>query len=55
MQARSDGRANCRLGEPLQLIPSHACTTCNLYREMYVHEDGRVREVWPIEASGKLA
>jgi len=44
-----------RLGEAVHLIPSHACTTSNLYREIYVHEDGRVQEVWPIEASGKLA
>ncbi len=43
------------VGQTVHLIPSHACTTCNLYREVYVHEDGRVREIWPIEASGKLA
>ena len=44
-----------RLGQTVHLIPSHACTTCNLYREICVHEEGRVREVWPIEGSGKLA
>ena len=43
------------IGQTLHLIPSHACTTCNLYREMVVHEDGRVVEVWPIEASGRLS
>ncbi len=43
------------IGQVLQLIPSHACTTCNLYREMVVHEEGVVVDVWPIEASGKLA
>ena len=43
------------IGDVLHLIPSHACTTCNLYREMVVHADGRVVEVWPIEASGKLS
>lgn len=42
------------IGQPLHLIPSHACTTCNLYREIVVHEEGKVVEVWPIEASGKL-
>jgi len=42
------------IGHPLHLIPSHACTTCNLYRELVVHENGRVVDVWPIEASGKL-
>lgn len=43
-----------RIGQALQLIPSHACTTCNLYREIVIHEDGRVVDVWPIEASGNL-
>lgn len=42
------------IGQPLHLIPSHACTTCNLHRELVVHEDGVVVDVWPIEASGKL-
>lgn len=43
-----------KIGQVLELIPSHACTTCNLYREMVVHENGIVVDVWPIEASGKL-
>ena len=43
------------IGQPLHLIPSHACTTCNLYREMVVHENGVVVDVWPIEASGRLS
>jgi D-serine deaminase-like pyridoxal phosphate-dependent protein len=43
-----------RIGQLLQLIPSHACTTCNLHRELVVHEDGRVVDIWPIEAAGKL-
>jgi len=43
-----------RVGAAVELIPSHACTTCNLYRELHVHEQGRVVEVWPIEGSGRL-
>lgn len=43
-----------KIGELVHLIPSHACTTCNLHREIIVHEDGRVVDVWPIEASGRL-
>jgi D-serine deaminase-like pyridoxal phosphate-dependent protein len=42
------------IGEVLHLLPSHCCTTCNLHRQMYVHEEGRVEDVWPIEASGRL-
>ena len=43
-----------KVGQAVHLLPSHACTTCNLHRWMYVHEDGRVVDVWPIEGSGKL-
>ncbi len=43
-----------KIGQAVQLLPSHACTTCNLHRKMFVHEDGRVVDVWPIEGSGKL-
>ncbi len=43
------------IGQVLHLVPSHACTTCNLYRELVVHEHGRVVDVWPIEASGRLS
>ncbi len=43
-----------RVGDVVEIIPSHACTTCNLHRQFYVHEDGRVVDVWPIEAAGRL-
>lgn len=48
---------NCpdwKIGQPLHLIPSHACTTCNLYRELVIHENNHVVDIWPIEGSGKL-
>lgn len=43
-----------KIGEVVHLIPTHACTTCNLHREMFVHENNHVVEIWPIEASGQL-
>lgn len=43
-----------QVGQLLHFIPTHACTTCNLHREILVHENDIVVEVWPIEASGKL-
>lgn len=43
-----------RIGELVELIPTHACTTCNLHREMVVHDGGIVVDVWQIEGSGKL-
>lgn len=44
-----------RVGETFEVIPSHSCTTFNLYREVAVHDGECVTEVWPIEASGRLA
>ena len=44
-----------KIGKTVQLLPSHACTTCNLHRKIFVHEDGHVVDVWPIEGSGKIA
>ena len=43
-----------KMGQPVHLIPSHACTTCNLHRQIFVHDGGRVVDVWPIEGSGKM-
>jgi len=43
-----------RIGDLVELIPTHACTTCNLHREFVVHDGGVVTDVWPIEGSGKL-
>lgn len=46
--------ADASLGDKIEMIPSHGCTTANLYREMVVHRDGIVIDVWPIEGAGKL-
>jgi D-serine deaminase-like pyridoxal phosphate-dependent protein len=43
-----------QVGSAVEIIPSHACTTCNLYRQFLVHENGRVVDVWPIEGSGRM-
>jgi D-serine deaminase-like pyridoxal phosphate-dependent protein len=42
------------IGQTVEIIPSHACTTCNLYREFYVHDGDQVVDVWPIEGSGRM-
>lgn len=44
-----------RVGDALHLLPSHACSTCNLHRAMIVHDRQKVVDVWPIEGSGRLA
>ena len=43
-----------RVGDHIEIIPSHGCTTSNLYREYVVHRNGTVTDIWPIEGSGKL-
>lgn len=46
--------SSLRIGDRLEIIPSHGCTTSNLYSEFIVHKQGRVTERWPIEGQGKL-
>lgn len=46
--------APLRVGDRVEVIPSHGCTTSNLYREYVVHRHGVVSDIWPIEGSGKL-
>ena len=48
------GFSDVEIGGKLELIPSHGCTTCNLYREFIVHRDGVIVDIWPIEGAGKL-
>jgi D-serine deaminase-like pyridoxal phosphate-dependent protein len=42
------------VGDHLEIIPSHGCTTANLHREFIVHRRGVVEDIWPIEGSGRL-
>ena len=45
---------SANVGDRIRLIPSHGCTTNNLYRRMWVTDDGTIAEMWPIEAAGCL-
>ena len=38
-----------KVGDLVQVQPSHACTTCNLYSEMFVHREDHVVDVWAID------
>lgn len=48
------GRHPAEIGDKLRLIPSHGCTTCNLYREYIVHRNGRIVDVWSIDGAGAM-
>lgn len=43
-----------RVGDKLELIPSHCCTTVNLHEWYYVIKDDTVVALWPITARGKF-
>jgi D-serine deaminase-like pyridoxal phosphate-dependent protein len=42
------------IGDRMEIIPSHGCTTSNLYSDFVVHRAGAVIDRWPIEGRGKL-
>lgn len=48
------GEHPAEIGDKIRLVPSHGCTTCNLYREYVVHRGGTIVDVWPIEGAGML-
>ncbi len=54
MTVELTGNREFKVGDRMEIIPSHGCTTSNLYREFVVHQNGKVVAVWPIEGSGKL-
>ena len=47
-------RGDVRVGDKLELIPSHCDTTINLHDVYYVVRRGRLEDVWPIAARGKI-
>ncbi len=48
--AHLQGDIDPRPGDKLHFIPSHCCTTVNLYDNIFVARDGRVEAIWPIAA-----
>lgn len=41
-------------GTKINLIPSHCCTTVNLYDRIYVVKNGKVEAIWPVAARGSF-
>ncbi len=42
------------VGDKLELIPSHCCTTVNLHDRFYGIRDGKLETIWDISARGKV-
>jgi len=47
-------RGDIRVGDKFELVPSHCDTTINLHDIYYVVRDGRLEDIWPIAARGKI-
>jgi len=43
-----------RVGDVIELVPSHCDTTVNLHDVYWVVRDGRLEDVWPIAARGRI-
>jgi len=50
---RIDGPA-LTVGDKVEIIPNHGCTTINLHDYYHVIRDGRLEAMWPIAARGKV-
>jgi len=52
---RRAGGAPLRIGDKVELVPNHGCTTINLHDEYHVIRRGVLEAVWPIAARGKVS
>jgi len=43
-----------RIGDRVEIVPSHIDTTINLHDVMHAHRGGAIDEVWPIAARGRV-
>ena len=51
-QGRIISATNLKPGDKVNMIPTHCCSTVNLYNEMYIVRNGIVEAIWPITARG---
>jgi D-serine deaminase-like pyridoxal phosphate-dependent protein len=42
-----------RVGDKIEIVPRHGCTTVNLYDRYHVLEDGKLTAIWAITARGR--
>lgn len=43
-----------RVGDKVEVIPNHACATCNMHDELYAVEGGQLADVWPVAGRGRF-
>lgn len=54
VDTEADGDAAVEVGDRIEFVPPHVCTTVNLHETLVGVRDGRVEEVWAVQARGKL-
>ena len=42
-----------RIGDKIELIPRHGCTTVNLYDRSTCMRDGRLADIWAVAGRGR--
>ncbi|MGH2560009.1 MAG: alanine racemase [Thermomicrobiales bacterium] len=42
------------VGDRVEIIPNHICPAVNLMEELIIVNDGRVTDIWPVAARGKI-
>jgi D-serine deaminase-like pyridoxal phosphate-dependent protein len=48
------GERGLRVGERVEVIPNHICPVVNLMDALTVVRQGRVQDVWPVAARGRV-
>ncbi|MBN1571723.1 MAG: DSD1 family PLP-dependent enzyme [Deltaproteobacteria bacterium] len=49
-----EGASKLKIGQKVELVPTHGCTTINLHDRFYVVKDDILEGVWEISARGKF-
>ncbi|OLS40446.1 alanine racemase [Bacillus sp. MRMR6] len=48
------GKTDLKLNDKVQIIPNHACTVVNQFEEYVIHENGKMMDVWKVDARGMV-
>jgi D-serine deaminase-like pyridoxal phosphate-dependent protein len=49
----SGAAGELRVGDKIELVPRHGCTTVNLYDRFHVMRDGRLIDEWAVAGRGR--
>jgi D-serine deaminase-like pyridoxal phosphate-dependent protein len=51
---RIESDSDVSVGDRIAILPNHICSVVNLFDELTMVEDGRLVDIWPIAARGKV-